>query len=81
MATLTQNAKVEAALSDALRHEFRRRLDEELGIPSKWSWAEAVAEFQKRTQSSGEALLEAERETSLLTVARTLAKSEQHLRG
>lgn len=81
MATLTQNAKVEAALNDALRHEFRRRLDEELGIPTKWTWAEAVAEFEKRTGTPGEGLLEAERETSLLTVARTLAKSERHLRG
>lgn len=81
MATLTQNAKVEAALTDALRHEFRRRLDDELGIAAQLSWPEAIAEFHRRTQAPTEALLEVERETSLLSVARTLATGERHLRG
>jgi hypothetical protein len=81
MATLTANAQVEDELVVALKHDFRRRLAEELSIPPGWSWEEAATQLAKQTGVSRDEVLAAARETSFVPLSRALAKLEHALHG
>ena len=81
MASLTRNAGVEGELSSALKAGFRRRLQDELGVPTSWTWEEADAEVARRTSIAAGALLEACAQTTFLALSRALANLEQQLRG
>lgn len=80
MGLLTANAKVEGELVQALKHEFRRRLDEELGIATSLPWADAVTELERRTGHDAGGLKTIADGTSLLEVGRALALAERALR-
>lgn len=81
MATLTANARVEDELVVALKHDFRRRLAEELSIPTSWTWEEAATQLAKQTGVSRDEVLAAARETSFVPLSRALAKLEHALHG
>lgn len=81
MAALTQNAGVEGELAVALKADFRRRLQDELGVPTWWTWEEADAELARRTSLEPGALLRACAQTAFLSLSRELATLEQQLHG
>ncbi len=81
MAALTANAKVEDELVAALKHDFRRRLQDELAIPTGWRWDEAATELARRTGVEAAEVLTASRELRFVPLARALAKLEQSLHG
>ena len=81
MAALTQNAGVENELAVALKADFRRRLQDELAVPTSWTWEEADAELARRTSIEPGALLRASSQTGFLSLSRELAMLEKQLRG
>ncbi|MFZ5446927.1 MAG: DUF4350 domain-containing protein [Myxococcota bacterium] len=81
MAALTANAKVDAELVTALRSDFRRRLEDELGISAALGWADAALEFSRRTGEAQDEFLAASREERLLPLSRLLARLERAAAG
>jgi hypothetical protein len=80
MAALTANAKVDDALVEGLRRDFRRRLEEELGIPQSWGWAEAARAWAGKTGGVEAQLTAAATLTEFVPAARAFATLEQTLR-
>jgi hypothetical protein len=76
MAALTANAKVEDELVAALKHDFRKKLQDELAIPSSWSWDEAATSFAAKTGTEKSAVITAAELSDFLAVSRALAKLE-----
>ncbi len=81
LAALTANAGVEGELVVALKHDFRRRLQEELAIPAAWSWDDAATELARRTGVDRQSVLAAAAEPDFVPLSRALAKLEQALHG
>lgn len=77
MAALTQNAKVEGELVKQLKLDFRRFLNERLGIPTTWPWQQAATEAARRLSVSAEEVLQLESDTALLAVSQRIAKLER----
>lgn len=79
MAALTANARVEDELVVALKHDFRRRLQDELGIATSLGWDDAATELARRAGVTREEVLAAAGETRFVPLARALAKLERAL--
>ncbi|MFT3709303.1 MAG: DUF4350 domain-containing protein [Archangium sp.] len=79
MATLTANAKVEGELITALKDDFRRRIEEELGIARTLPWPDAARELERRAQIPAAEVIAAAAETRFLPLSRALASLDRRL--
>ena len=77
MAALTQNAKVEGELVKQLKLDFRKFLNDRLGIPTAWPWKQAAAEAARRLSMNESDVLPLENETGLLAVSQRIARLER----
>lgn len=77
VAALTQNAKVEGELVKQLKLDFRKFLNDRLGIPTAWPWKQAATEAARRLSMNESDVMPLEDETGLLAVSQRIARLER----
>jgi hypothetical protein len=79
MAALTQRARVERELVEALRAKLRRRLHDELGLPLSLSWDELARLTAQRSRVSEHMVLTASTTGDFLALSRLVAQIDAEL--